>query len=109
VLEHVNDDRRALAEIRRVVGKSGWALISVPINLDEETQEDTSITDPEEQKRRFGEAGHVRIYGGDLRDRLDQAGFDVDLHSADDLDDEICAHYGLRKDEHLFHCTPRSH
>lgn len=32
VLEHVPDDRKAMREFRRVLKRSGWAILLVPIN-----------------------------------------------------------------------------
>lgn len=43
------------------------------------TDEDITITDPKERERRFGQHDHFRLYGLDLRDRLAQAGFEVDV------------------------------
>jgi len=63
VLEHVRDDRGALAEMRRVLRSSGWAAIMVPIMYPAETDEDPAVTDPDEQTRRFGYPGHLRGYG----------------------------------------------
>jgi SAM-dependent methyltransferase len=45
VLEHVPDDRRAMAELRRVLKPSGWAVLLVPI-FGERTVEDATIKDP---------------------------------------------------------------
>jgi SAM-dependent methyltransferase len=104
VLEHVEDDRRALAELYRVVRPGGWALVSVPIRLDQDTYEDPSITDPAERQVAFGERSHVRWYGRDLADRLTAAGFEVELHLASAIPDETCKRFGLRRDENLFHC-----
>jgi SAM-dependent methyltransferase len=107
VLEHVDDDRRSLSEIRRVAKQGGWAVISVPLNLDGATHEDPSITDPAERERLFGEPGHVRIYGKDFAERLRDAGFETDFRHADEIPSDQCERHGLRRDEHLFICRPR--
>jgi len=107
VLEHVDDDRRSLAELRRVAKHGGWAVISVPLNLDGPTHEDPSITDPAERERLFGEPGHVRMYGNDLAERLRDAGFDATFHPAESIPAEQCERYGLRRDENLFICRPQ--
>ena len=52
VLEHVQDDKRAMRELYRVLKPSGWAILLVPITLDR-TFEDSSITDPSERLRVF--------------------------------------------------------
>lgn len=108
VLEHVPDDRSALGELYRVLKPGGAALVSVPIRLDRRTDEDISISDPDERARRFGERGHVRWYGNDFPDRLRAAGFMVSLDQASDVPDSVRAIYGLRQDENLFHCKKPS-
>ena len=78
VLEHISDDAKAISELYRILRPGGWALISVPLLLDQPTREDPSITDPMERERLFGEPSHVRYYGTDTIDRLSIAGFDVE-------------------------------
>jgi len=78
VLEHIPDDRSAMAELRRVLKPGGWAIIQVPLCTERErTYEDFSITDPKQRFIHFGQEDHVRIYGNDYRNRLEQAGFEV--------------------------------
>jgi SAM-dependent methyltransferase len=84
VLEHVPDDRKAMRELCRVLKSDGWALLVVPIFL-QETIEDPTITDPLERQRLFGLKDHVRKYGTDFEDRLRQAGFNVTPISASDF------------------------
>ena len=80
VLEHVGDDRKAMAELRRVLVPGGWALLQVPLSPDlEVTDEDPSVTSPRERKRRFGQHDHVRSYGRDYVQRLVDAGFRLEL------------------------------
>lgn len=105
VLEHVEDDRKALGEIFRVLKPGGWALITVPLLLDEPTREDPSITSPEDRKRVFGEKSHVRYYGPDIEDRLRQAGFEIRFEPAAAIPKEDVARYGLRRDENIWLCT----
>ncbi|MBN1982361.1 MAG: class I SAM-dependent methyltransferase [Chitinivibrionales bacterium] len=76
VLEHIEDDAKAISEIYRVLKKKGYAIILVPI-MAEKTFEDPSVTDPVERERLFGQHDHVRLYGPDFKDRLVAAGFEV--------------------------------
>jgi SAM-dependent methyltransferase len=80
VLEHVADDRRAIAEVRRVLRPGGIAVLPVPV-LGERT-----IEYPEPNP---GEGGHVRAPGLDYFDRY-RAAFDrVEIVSSADVPDRI--------------------
>jgi len=76
VLEHVADDRKALSELYRVLKFGGWGSIQVPIK-GEKTLEDPLVIDPLERESLYGQADHVRQYGTDFNDRLQDAGFNV--------------------------------
>ena len=78
ILEHVEDDRKALKEIFRILRRGGWGVILSPVELErEKTFEDDTITDREERTRIFGQYDHRRIYGRDYTERLQEAGFEV--------------------------------
>jgi SAM-dependent methyltransferase len=76
VLEHVFDDRKAIREFFRVLKEEGWAVLLVPVTL-EETSEDVSDMEPRERLIRFGQEDHYRQYGRDFPERLREAGFEV--------------------------------
>ena len=78
IMEHVEDDRKALREIYRILRRGGWGVILSPVELErEKTFEDDTITDREERTRIFGQYDHRRIYGRDYTERLQEAGFEV--------------------------------
>lgn len=105
VLEHVPDDALAMRELRRVLRPTGWAILQVPILL-AVTDEDPSITDPEERLRRFAQRDHVRAYGPDYADRLRAAGFEVRLDRyAERLGPEVARRHGLIAQEIVHFCT----
>jgi SAM-dependent methyltransferase len=79
VLEHVDRDRDALGELRRVVAPGGWALLMVPQALDRaETYEDPAITTAQDRIAAYWQHDHVRLYGRDFAGRVRAAGFDVE-------------------------------
>lgn len=81
VLEHVDDDTRALAELYRVLAPGGRGIVMVPIAPDGSFDEDPSVTDVAERWRRFAQDDHVRLYDRrTLLSRVRAAGFDVELH-----------------------------
>jgi len=108
VLEHVPDDRRAMREFCRVLKPDGWAILLVPITADT-TFEDPSVVDPAERLRLFGQEDHVRRYGPDYVDRLQEAGFDVAEVKVHHLfSEEAARRMGIvRGAGWIHHCTKR--
>lgn len=107
VLEHVVDDRMAMAELFRVLRPGGLAILQVPIGLAlDKTFEDPSVMLPEERERVFGQFDHVRIYGQDYPDRLRAAGFQAEaVPYARQLDPSMAARYSLNIREDIYLCT----
>ena len=78
ILEHVEDDGRALSELHRILRRGGWGVVLSPVDKSrEQTFEDDTITDKDERTRIFGQYDHRRIYGRDYAQRLERAGFEV--------------------------------
>jgi SAM-dependent methyltransferase len=99
VLEHV-DDRRALDQLHRVLRPNGVALIMLPVIEGwARTYEPETVRTPEDRKRHFGQADHLRFYGADVRDRIRSAGFALDEFTAEGED---VLTYGLQRGEKLF-------
>lgn len=90
ILEHIEDDAKAMAELYRVLQPGGQAFIMVPLSKTGQTLEDKSITSPEERKKLYGQHDHVRIYGkDDLARRLRDAGFVVKLASSSEYASQL--------------------
>ena len=80
VLEHVDDDRKAMREMFRILKPGGTAFIQAPIWPSEAhpTYENAVITDPRDRQITFGQSDHLRIYGLDIVARLSEAGFAIE-------------------------------
>jgi predicted SAM-dependent methyltransferase len=78
VLEHIDNDRRAMTELFRVLRPSGLAVIMVPVYGDK-TYENPEIKSPEERLKHFKQEDHVRLYGLDIENRLADVGFRVEV------------------------------
>lgn len=87
VLEHVDDDAKAMRELRRVLKADGFGIAMVPIiTTIDAIDEDPSLTDEGERWRRFGQSDHVRLYSKKgFTDRLKENGFKVTEHTASDF------------------------
>jgi SAM-dependent methyltransferase len=104
VLEHIPDERKAITELYRVLVPNGVAYIQVPYNFSGPTDEDLSITDPQERKKRYGQFDHVRQYGIDFKSRLESYGFQVnERYYARELPPTQRKQYGLW-DDVIFCC-----
>lgn len=79
ILEHVDDDAKALSELYRVLKYGGRGILMTPIIDKNGVQdEDPSIKDVSERWRRFAQDDHVRLYQKDVfLNRVKQAGFVV--------------------------------
>lgn len=106
VLEHVLDDQKAMLELIRVMKKGGVGIFQIPQDLNRATTyEDTSITDPEERTKHFGQYDHVRVYGRDYFDKLRAVGFEVTpIDYSEKLSPELFDKYRLAKGELLPVC-----
>ncbi len=104
VLEHVKNDKLAIAEIFRVTKKNGIAIISVPIDIHRaETYEDENIKSPEDRTKHFWYQDHLRLYGLDFPNKLGSAGFKVNTHYSDrELRKRFMKLHGLVKGQIYF-------
>ena len=104
VLEHVDDDMKAMKEFHRILKSKGFAILQVPQDYNlQHTYEDPSITDPDEREKHFLQKDHIRLYGIDYADRLTAAGFQVkkDLF-VQELPDDVINKYRLPKNEIIY-------
>jgi SAM-dependent methyltransferase len=94
VLEHIPDDRAALAEVRRILAPGGLLVLQVPIG-GETTFEDPTVTTDEGRLDKFLQEDHVRLYGRDLADRVRSAGFECEVLTTASLSAADQALYGV--------------
>ena len=106
VLEHIEDDAKAMSELYRVMKPGGMGIFQIPQEIErEKTFEDFSITSPEERAKHFGQYDHVRVYGRDYFDRLRKAGFTVkEIDYSSQLSEKEIDTYRLAKGEILPVC-----
>ena len=97
VLEHIEDDRKAMAELFRVLKPGGFAIVMVPIILtlkeDIETPEWTTESD---RWKYYGQNDHVRIYSKKgFVNKLQETGFQVNQLGMDFFGDKIFEKNGI--------------
>ena len=110
VLEHVDDDRKAMREIRRVLKLEGFAILLVPLVVGvEETHEDPSFDTMELRWKYFGMGDHVRQYGKrDFLKRLEAAGLTVEQLGIEYFGAETFRRAGIADNSILYVARPRA-
>ncbi len=108
VLEHVPDDRAAMAEFRRVLKPEGTCVVQVPI-WRRATFEDPSVRTEEGRLQAFGQVDHVRLYGFDIEERLHESGFKVETVLVRDFDLQTIGRHSLNhaSSAEIFLCKAR--
>lgn len=104
VLEHVSDIRRALGEIRRVLRQEGLAILQTPYSAKlHHTWEDAGIDTDEARLQAYGQEDHVRLFGRDVFEYIEAAGFEnqVRMH-AQLLPDVVPRRAGVNAREPFF-------
>jgi SAM-dependent methyltransferase len=104
VLEHIPEDDKAMGELHRVLKFGGWAILQVPI-WSFNTVEAPGVT-RDQYLELYGHSDHVRRYGFDYKERLEKAGFVVNVDQfSRKLGPEFRQRYGLFETEDIFYCT----
>lgn len=104
VLEHVDDDLKALSEIRRVLKPGGYSILQTPYSGKlHHTWRDPGIDTDAARLQAYGQADHVRLFGRDIFARFASA----DLVSYVKQHHEVlpnvdAAMYGINPNEPLF-------
>ena len=90
VLEHVDDYKTALAEVRRILAPGGFFICSFPMDKSVEfVDEEQGEISPEERIRRFGQNDHKRIFGMQADKILIDAGYSVEVINGETYPTEI--------------------
>ncbi len=106
VLEHVDNHKRCMREIYRVLKPGGWAVMQVPMDYNrEETYEDPTIVTEEERLKHYWQKDHVRLFGMDYPDLLKDAGFTVEeVNMQKELPEGMAERYALPEREPIYWC-----
>ena len=105
VLEHVENDIKALKEIKRVLKKNAKGIVQVPFYhpIPENTIEDKSVVSKKERELLYGQSDHVRKYGYDYKKRLESTGLNVKVKKPNlFLTDSEMKKYCIMRSEDLY-------
>lgn len=104
VLEHVNDELKALSEIRRVLKPGGYAILQTPYSAKlHHTWEDPGIDDDAARLQAYGQIDHVRLFGRDIFARFASTGLASCVRQHHELLPDVnAAVFGVNPREPLF-------
>jgi SAM-dependent methyltransferase len=104
VLEHVEDDKKALRELHRILKPGGKAILMAPIILSiDSIDEDTRGMDEGERWRRFGQFDHLRLYSkSGFLARVREAGFQVYEYGKETFGEELFNRTGISSQSVLY-------
>lgn len=107
VIANVNDEKKALKEMKRVLRPGGCAIINSAIDHNiEKTIEDEQYNTPEQREKQYGNKEYRRRYGRDYIKRLQAGGWSrvkvykaIEFNTAEEIE-----YYSLLKGEELYIC-----
>ncbi len=104
VLEHINNDRKAISELFRILKPGGVGLVLVPILLTlERDYENPNAITSEDRWRHFGQDDHVRLYSKQgLVEKLKKSGFKVNELGIDYFGRENFLTFGIQSRSILY-------
>jgi hypothetical protein len=102
VLEHV-DDKKALAELYRIMSPNSTLILGFPIIEGWDlTYENPEIESELDRLVHFGQFDHIRYFGADVRKRIENQGYEIVQEYSGTP--EMCIRFGLQRGEKLFVC-----
>ena len=104
VLEHVENASQCLSELYRVMKFGGWGIMQVPQDLKlDKTLEDPNITSASDREKFYRQKDHVRLFGTDYPEWLQNAGFHVrEFRMSECYTQAQIERFRLPKDEILY-------
>jgi predicted SAM-dependent methyltransferase/rubredoxin len=104
VLEHIEDDHAAMRELHRILKPGGWGIAMVPIYRGDRVVEALVEVQTEADRwKYYGQGDHVRYYNrAGFVDRLQHAGFRVNLVGIDHLGADVFDKCGIHPRSFLY-------
>jgi SAM-dependent methyltransferase len=97
VLEHIENDLKAIKELYRVLSSTGRGIIMAPIMLSlEQDYENSSIEDSGDRWKHFGQDDHVRMYSKQgFLGKLASVGFNIQSFDINFFGSNSFSRYGI--------------
>ena len=108
VLQDIEDDHKAIIEMKRVLKPDGKMILSFPLCISQDaTYEEKEKKTFKERFEAYGDKYHVRIYGLDVKQRIQSCGLNVQEFVWKDHIDDSPNHIlmSIQEKDRLFICT----
>lgn len=106
VLEHIQDEKAAVSELKRCIKKNGKIILSFPVTMEVNTFEIAHLEQEEERIYYYGQNDHVRLYGKDFKERLQNYGLKVEVYRPEEvLMPEMIEKIKVIRNDNLLICT----
>lgn len=104
VLEHVENDNKAIQELYRITRKGGCGILMAPVIVGlDKTIEDLSATKESDRWRLYGQNDHVRLYShNDYVKKISDGGFHVEQLGKDSFGERVFSSLGLKHTSILY-------
>ena len=104
VLEHVESDDKAIAELFRITKKGGCGILVAPISIGlNKTLEDASVVTEDERWKYYGQGDHLRLYAhDDYVRKIKSHGFDVQELGVDYFGHKLFHMLGMKETSILY-------
>lgn len=104
VLEHVEEDKKAFAELYRILKPGGWGILMAPtLTSLKDIYENSEYKTDAERWKHFGQYDHFRIYSHDgFVSRIEDAGFTLEQKTIEYFGADVFEEYGLSKNSVLY-------
>lgn len=107
ILEHVENDIKALQELYRILKPEGWGIIMAPIDLNlKSNYENKLIVNPDERWKHFGQDDHVRLYSkSGFINAISSVGFNIEQLDKYYFNEDVFSKAGINMSSVLYVVT----
>lgn len=90
VLEHIEDEEKAMSELHRVLKDDGKLIFSIPVCEKQNTFEirGGGMLTEEKKLELYGQKDHVRLYGKDVKERMAKYSFRIKEYKVSNIIDQ---------------------
>ncbi|HPM35758.1 MAG TPA: methyltransferase domain-containing protein, partial [Spirochaetota bacterium] len=105
MLEHIENDRKAIAELYRITKYGGKGILMAPIStaIESTIENLPDVKTDEDRWKYYGQNDHIRLYARkEFVERITQSGFELEMYDIDNLGKSFLKKNGLKETTVLY-------